>query len=251
MKRRHFIKAIGLASTAVVFAKDLFARETRVTHPFRHAHDPHILGVPLCRSTDPNLVMTEINGGVIDCPECIRISRSPPYRGRLPSPTVFKVTGLIDRIGFESRPYSVTANDDGYLLLPELLCPEMRRHIATFYDRNWFDADDFEQKSNFDRYALYASMPGFEQTGPWYLIRTISRREARRARYTIAAPINYNTSDLVPQLCPRESESFSFQLPPSDEGQTGWRIYGGDFSGVGQHHRPASILVDIPESARL
>lgn len=236
MKRRRFIKSIGLASAAVVFAKDLFARDIKAL-PFRHARGPGPV-FPLCQSKDPNWVMADPDGGVIGCPECKRVLRT--YRRVYsPPPTIFKVTGLIDRVGFESRTYSVTANADGYLLLPEMLCPETRGHISTVYDRNRFDAEDFERKSNFDRYALYAPMPGFEQTGPWYLIRTISRREARRARYTIVAPTSYRTSDMVPQLCPRERESFTFQLPPSEEGQTGWRVYGGDLNG------PASVLIDV------
>ena len=57
------------------------------------------------------------------------------------------------------------------------------------------------------QYALYAPKIGFPRIGPWYLLRLISPREAKQARYTIIAPL-YTDRDLHPKLAPRRLIDF-------------------------------------------
>lgn len=51
------------------------------------------------------------------------------------------------------------------------------------------------------QYALYAPKIGFPRIGPWYLLRLVSSREAKRASYTIVAP-HYTDRQLLPKLAP-------------------------------------------------
>lgn len=142
---------------------------------------------------------------------------------------IFKISAVWNDIGYEFLSVDVEANDDGYISFTE--CYHVRR--------------GFSRPA--DQYALYAPLPGFERVGPWYLLRVISRREARQCRFTIAAPI-YTTSDLVPKLSP-----VVVDLPTAAPGQTHWKLYGPSFVEVGEHYvsRPATVLIDIPESARI
>lgn len=87
---------------------------------------------------------------------------------------MIKVT-TVDSWGRESRPESVSVNADAYALIPENLQAPVR---------------------------VYVPLRGFEQTGPWYLQRELSRRYLRHCRGTIA--VNYKDSDLFPVLCPDE-----------------------------------------------
>lgn len=118
---------------------------------------------------------------------------------------IFQCTGFVRSIGYESLPAAVEANDNGCLLLPQTV---VRGHEP-------------------DEYYIYAPMPGFERTGPWYFLRKVTRREAKQSRYTIVAP-SYLTSDLAPSTCQLQGDrDYIFDLSnlPVDEGQTHWRLY--------------------------
>jgi hypothetical protein len=144
-----------------------------------------------------------------------------------PVKPIFKITPIDNTIGLEGLPHSIEPNDDGYLCFEERFCTHTQR--------------------NADQYAIYAPMHGFERTGPWYLLRVISRREARQARFTIAVP-KYATIDLVPKMVPGVID-----LPQPEPGQTYWRIHGPNYVERDGYYvsRPATILIDIPESARI
>lgn len=154
----------------------------------------------------------------------------PPQFHRTPRPPIFKITPIDDTIGLEGLPQAFEPNDDGYLCFKERFCTHTQRHA--------------------DRYAIYAPMHGFERTGPWYLVRTISRRDARRTRFTIVTP-EYASSDLIPKMVPGVVD-----LPQPVPGQTFWRIHGPTYiernehfvSGYFSRISPATILIDVPEA---
>lgn len=130
---------------------------------------------------------------------------------------MLKVTS-INKYGVESTPTSVWINPHGYIELP--------------YDPHavW--------------YALYAPFFDQSETGPWYLVRAISRREAKAARQTVVG--TYKQANLIAKLCPPDGEltfpdwQTKIALPESVDGQCGWFIYGG-FS----PSAPASMWVEV------
>lgn len=130
---------------------------------------------------------------------------------------MLKVTS-INKHGCESTPVSVWVNEHGYVELP-------------------FDPHAIQ-------YALYAPFFDESETGPWYLLRTVSRREAKAARQTVVG--SYKQRDLIAKLCPPESGltfpdfQYSIPLPEAAEGQAGWFIYGGCYPKA-----PASMWVEI------
>ena len=91
-----------------------------------------------------------------------------------PLKPLFKITS-VNRRGAESMPVAVEVDSEGHI------------HFAAVRDAV--------------QYALYAPKIGFPRIGPWYLLRVVSSREAKRARYTIVAP-HYTDRHLLPKLAP-------------------------------------------------
>ena len=97
-----------------------------------------------------------------------------------PLKPLFKITS-VNRRGAESMPVAVEVNSNGHI------------HFAPVRDAV--------------QYALYAPKIGFPRLGPWYLLRVMSAREAKRARYTIVAP-HYTDRHLLPKLAPHRPTDF-------------------------------------------
>lgn len=119
---------------------------------------------------------------------------------------MLKVTS-VNKAGCESYPASVEINAAGYVLLPE-------------------DPDAAS-------YNVYAPLKGFEETGPWYWLRSYRRSEARRAHFTVVGL--HDNNDLAPQLCPQDS---LLTLPEPLLGQEYW-LLGGN---VGDMYIPLAIV---------
>lgn len=123
---------------------------------------------------------------------------------------MLKVTAVYKH-GASGFAHSVEVNESGYVLLPE--DPEA---IA---------------------YHLYAPWIDEKETGPWYFLRTISRREAKQARRTVVG--EYKERDLIPHLLPQQSMEITF--PAMRDDQTHWALFGngrpiGLFWRMGNHH---------------
>ncbi len=128
-------------------------------------------------------------------------------------PQTVKVTGLWARHGFESAPYECEVNESAYIELPKIRSPHVM--IGGAYgdsDVRWHEVDSSHVFP--DRYRIYAPQHGFEKTGPWYLFKEVSYRDAKRARFTIA--VEYQDSDLIAQLAPGDYERLTAVFPPAD-----------------------------------
>lgn len=125
-------------------------------------------------------------------------------------PRMLKATS-VNKFGCESLPASVEVNDAGYVEFPE-------------------DPDAVS-------YNLYAPLEGFEDHGPWYFKKAYTRREARRARFTVVGL--YEEHDLSPLMSPA-ARGF-IELPPPSTDQAHWMVYGGPPS-----YTPYAI-VECPE----
>ena len=82
-----------------------------------------------------------------------------------------------------------------------------------------------------DAYRVYASQHGFEKTRPWYFLKQVRYRDAKRARFTIA--VDYRDSDLICQLMPNEYERLTVAFPKAEPDQSHWMVYGGEGTPIG------------------
>ena len=117
-----------------------------------------------------------------------------------------------DNFGRESHPVDLEINESGYVLLQD-------------------DPDAIQ-------WNLYAPFWEEKETGPFYLMKTISRRRAKECRRTVTA--EYRNNDLLCKLLP-DNQKMTFEFPMPTDGQEYWALHFGSFSR--NYTRPAAMLV--------
>jgi len=147
-----------------------------------------------------------------------------------PRPTV-KVTGVWLRHGYESAPYECEVNESAYIELPKIHGPHLM--IGGTYGGNPVKWHKSAVSAPPDAYRIYAPHRGFHKTGPWYFLKEVKYRDAKRSRFTVA--VDYQDSDLVCQLMPGEYErqTLAVTFPKSEPDQTHWMMYGGEGTPIG------------------
>jgi len=133
-------------------------------------------------------------GGLVTSPEFGKVGA---YFDLRPRP-IIKVTGIWKPHGFESAPQECQINESSYIELPDI------RHPRTTYRSALARVLP-------DKYRIYAPLHGFEQTGPWYFLREVSFRDAKRARFTVA--LEYQDGDLICQLAPEKCDVMGCENP--------------------------------------
>ena len=123
---------------------------------------------------------------------------------------MLKVTAVYKN-GSSGFAHSVEPNESGYILLPD-------------------DPDAIQ-------FHIFAPFLDESETGPWYFLRSVSRREAKQARRTVVG--EYRERDLSPKLLPDQTIKITF--PARRENQDMWALFFNDvpvglFGAVGRHY---------------
>lgn len=157
-------------------------------------------------------------GGLRDDQACFEGIKNS-YEVKFEAPErIFMVTARSRKSGYESLPIPLVANSDGYLNLSGILIGAW----LTVRAQEIAQDTPILNGHPLDQFSIYAPLPGSEQTGPWYWLKSVSRRDAKAARYMIAVP-EYSINDLAPAM-PPTSRTLFIEMPTPLEDQTHWLL---------------------------
>lgn len=144
--------------------------------------------------------------------------QGPSYAERVGG--IVKVTGFWKESGRESAIHECAVNESAYIELPDLRGPAKEVSYTTIEGVGVEQGRFLSMYRPPDFYRIYAPLKGFEKTGPFYYLRQVSYRDAKRARFTVA--VDYDNNDLIPQFAPgdyKRAQSMRITFPEATDTQ--------------------------------